>query len=141
MYDIDKDVIRPLLKKDISFCKINSFWLRKLYLINKTFEASHERWIQTVYRECALTKPTNLYPLYITIQLFLYCYLLQRNYNIFRESIHKYLKTCWSIIDYSRAPVFIDSVSAIYRGLPKHWKIKEINGLWVSKRTPSENGP
>jgi hypothetical protein len=57
MYDIDKDVIYPLLKKDISVCKNNSFWMCKLYCINKTFEANDERRIQTVYRECAVTKP------------------------------------------------------------------------------------
>jgi hypothetical protein len=41
---------------------------------------------------------------------------------------------------YSRAPVFTDSVSAVYRGPKKKLKIKEINGSSVSKRSPSENG-
>jgi hypothetical protein len=28
----------------------------------------------------------------------------------------------------------------VYRGPKRNWKIKEINGSWVSKRVPSENG-
>jgi hypothetical protein len=39
------------------------------------------------------------------------------------------------------SPVCNDSVSTVYRGPKKNWKIKEINGSWVSKRPPSENGP
>jgi hypothetical protein len=47
---------------------------------------------------------------------------------------------------YSRAPLSVDSLSAVsvIRDLPqpeKNWKIKKINGLQVSKRAPSENGP
>jgi hypothetical protein len=42
----------------------------------------------------------------------------------------------------SRAPGSTDSVSAVYRGQKKMFmKIKEINGLLVSKRAPIENGP
>jgi hypothetical protein len=44
-------------------------------------------------------------------------------------------------IEYSRAPVSTDSVSAVYRGPKTKWKIKEINGSQVSKRAPSENVP
>jgi hypothetical protein len=42
---------------------------------------------------------------------------------------------------YSRAPVFADSVSAVYRGPKSICKIREINGLYLSKGAPKENGP
>jgi hypothetical protein len=34
-----------------------------------------------------------------------------------------------------------DPVSAVYRGTKNIWKIKEINGSYVSQRAPSDNGP
>jgi hypothetical protein len=32
-------------------------------------------------------------------------------------------------------------LSAVYSGMTKKWKIKEVNGSQVSKRAPSENRP
>jgi hypothetical protein len=40
---------------------------------------------------------------------------------------------------YSRAPVSADSVSVVYSCPPKNRKIKEINGLYISKRVTHEN--
>jgi hypothetical protein len=42
--------------------------------------------------------------------------------------------------EYKCVHLFADSVSAVYRGPKRNWKIKEINGQWVSKLVPSENG-
>jgi hypothetical protein len=50
----------------------------------------------------------------------------------------------WAEMDqslYRRAPLSTDSVSAVYRGPIKNWKIKEKNGSYVSQRAPSESGP
>jgi hypothetical protein len=44
-------------------------------------------------------------------------------------------------LQYRRAPVSVDSVSAVYCGLKKILKIKEINGSYISKCVPSEDGP
>jgi hypothetical protein len=39
----------------------------------------------------------------------------------------------------SKYPRF--QLSAVYRAPKKSWKIKEVDGSWVSKRAPSKNGP
>jgi hypothetical protein len=47
----------------------------------------------------------------------------------FRESaLSECAVYCYVLLNYSRASIFADSVSAVYRGLKKNLKIKEIIG-------------
>jgi hypothetical protein len=57
--------------------------------------------------------------------------LLHRKHENYKLSKHLYHAVIRQIgsSEYSHAPVSTDSLSAVYRGPKKDWKIMEINGL------------